>query len=141
MTTWMIIAGILAGAEMITGTFYLLVLAVGAGAGALADYAGVSSVTIQIAIAVAVSVVGYFAVRTFIPKKTMQKAAMNPGLNIDIGSTVRIDGVNDDGTARVTYRGAVWRARVLDAATTPQLYTDYVIEGIDGATLILARPS
>lgn len=141
MTTWMIIAGILAGAEMMTGTFYLLVLSVGAGAGAAADYAGISSVEIQIAIAAAVSVVGYFVVRTLIPKKSMQNPSVNPDLNMDIGSTVRIDSVNDDGTARVTHRGAVWRARVLDAASTPQLHTDYVIEGIDGATLILARSS
>ena len=138
MTTWIIIAGILLAAEMFTGTFYLLVLSLGAGAGALADYAGIMSVELQIAIAAVVSVVGYFAVRTFMPKKTTQKPSLNPSLNIDIGETVRIDGVNDDGTARVTYRGAVWRARVLDAATTPQLHTDYVIEGIDGATLILA---
>ncbi len=138
MTTWMILAAVLAGAEMMTGTFYLLVLACGAVAGAVAAFMEIEPVEIQIAIAAGVAVVAYFAVRTFMPKRLRQKTALNPDINIDIGATVRIDGLNDDGSARVTYRGAVWRARVLDAGNILQTHTDYVIEGIDGVTLILA---
>ncbi|HNJ45700.1 MAG TPA: NfeD family protein, partial [Ottowia sp.] len=41
-TVWWIAAGLLVAAELLTGTFYLLMLAIGAAAGALAAHAGLS---------------------------------------------------------------------------------------------------
>ncbi|MDB5990911.1 MAG: NfeD family protein [Herbaspirillum sp.] len=37
---WMLLTGVLVGAEMFTGTFYLLMLALGMAAGGFAAYAG-----------------------------------------------------------------------------------------------------
>ncbi|HNN34802.1 MAG TPA: NfeD family protein, partial [Ottowia sp.] len=41
-TVWWIAAGLLVAAELLTGTFYLLMLAIGGVAGALAAHAGLS---------------------------------------------------------------------------------------------------
>ncbi|MEK9804034.1 MAG: NfeD family protein, partial [Curvibacter sp.] len=46
-TLWWLAAGILVAAELVTGTFYLLMLALGLGAGALAADAGLAG-TVQL---------------------------------------------------------------------------------------------
>jgi membrane protein implicated in regulation of membrane protease activity len=134
-TFWIILATILAGAEMFTATFYLLVLALGAGAGALAGYFALS-IEYQIVIATAVSAAGFVILRTLRPPTTASENAANPDLNIDIGSVVRIADVLADGTLRVSFRGSMWTAR-LATPGTPQTNIDYKIIKIDGNVLIL----
>ena len=51
-TIWWLIAGSLVGVELLTGTFYLLMLAIGASAGAIAAHAQLSFSTQLIAGAV-----------------------------------------------------------------------------------------
>jgi membrane protein implicated in regulation of membrane protease activity len=134
LTNWLIIAAILAGAEMFSGTFYLLVLALGAGAGALAAHFN-QTLEIQIGAAAVVAVLGYIVLRQVRPPKPPRDAAANPDLNIDIGTTVRLADVLADGTVRVTFRGTTWNARIDGAA--PDANKTYQIARIEGATLIL----
>jgi membrane protein implicated in regulation of membrane protease activity len=105
---WWLLAGVTVALELVTGTFYLLMLAIGMVAGALAAHLGGST----IAQLVAAAVVGGGAVLAwyFIRKKdpAQAPAARNPDVNMDVGETVQVDAWQPDGTASVKYRGAQW---------------------------------
>ena len=107
-TLWWLLAGAAIVAELVTGTFYLLMLALGFAAAALAVYAGGSTV-VQTLVASVVgggAVVVWHRVRSKHPKNL--PASANPDVNLDIGETVQVEAWNPDGTAQVHYRGANW---------------------------------
>jgi membrane protein implicated in regulation of membrane protease activity len=115
-TLWWVLAGVLVVAELLSGTFYLLMIALGAAAGAIAAHAGVST-TAQIATAALVAA-GATALWHF--KRASQPrsapAASNADVNLDIGQTVQVSAWREDGTAQVSYRGATWQVRHAGAA-------------------------
>lgn len=107
-TLWWIATGVLVALELASGTFYLLMLAIGGVAGALAAHAGVP-LPIQLAVAAVVGGVAAFAcylVRRRRPGDPSPRAERS--VNLDVGETVQIDGWNADGTAQIRYRGAQW---------------------------------
>ena len=112
-TWWWIAAGVLVAGELATGTFYVLMLAIGCVFGALAGYAQISFFA-QVVVAVAV---GGAAVLTWDRKRKRGPArvatAANRDINLDIGEQVQVDGWNADGTARVPYRGSAWNVRYI----------------------------
>ena len=119
-TWWWIAAGALVVGELATGTFYVLMLAIGCVFGALAGY-GTSSFFAQVAVAV---VVGGTAVVLWDRKRKRGpgrvSAAANRNINLDIGEPVQVDGWNADGTARVPYRGSAWNVRYIgEGAAVP----------------------
>ena len=109
-TVWWSIAGLLVAAELASGTFYLLMVALGCVVGAVAAHAGLT-LTAQIA---AAAVVGFGATAAwhFVRTRAARPlpAASNADVNIDIGEVVQVGAWNADGTARVLYRGAAWSA-------------------------------
>jgi membrane protein implicated in regulation of membrane protease activity len=107
-TIWWLVAGAAVAVELVTGTFYLLMLAIGFAAGALAAHLG-AGFTAQLVIAAAVgggTVGGWHMIRSRRPKDAPAEA--NRDVNLDIGETVQVDTWNADGTASVKYRGANW---------------------------------
>jgi len=118
-TWWWIAAGLLVAGELATGTFYVLMLAIGCVFGALAGYAQISFLA-QVAVAAAV---GGAAVIVWDRKRRRDAGlapAANPAINLDIGEQVQVDGWNADGTARVPYRGSAWNVRYIgDGAAAP----------------------
>ncbi len=119
-TWWWIAAGVLVAGELATGTFYVLMLAIGCVFGALAGYAQTSFFA-QVAVAVAV---GGVAVLAWDRKRKRESARLAPAanrdINLDIGEQVQVDGWNADGTARVPYRGSAWNVRYIgDGAAVP----------------------
>ena len=136
-TGWWLAAGVLVAAELATGTFYLLMLALGAAAGALAAHAGLS-LTGQIG---AAALLGGGAVVVWHLRRGRQPAALpaqaNPDVNLDVGSTVQVPQWEPDGSARVHYRGSAWDARHVGAgAPAPGLH---VIRSVEGNRLLLER--
>ena len=122
-TWWWIAAGVLVVGELLTGTFYVLMLAIGCVVGALAGYAGISFFA-QVAVAV---VVGGAAVLARDRKRVRAPRRMPPAanrdINLDIGEQVHVDGWNADGTARVPYRGSAWNVRYVgDGPAAPGLH-------------------
>lgn len=107
-TMWWLAAGLLVITELLTGTFYLLMLALGAVVGALAAHLGLGTVSQIIAAAVLGSgaVLASYLVRKRSPRR--QPASSNRDVNMDIGETVMVDQWGSDGTAQVRYRGATW---------------------------------
>jgi membrane protein implicated in regulation of membrane protease activity len=135
-TWWWLIAGGLVAAELATGTFYLLMLALGAAAAALAAHAGLSG-TAQLVVA-ALGGGGATALWHFKRAKAPRSAppATNRDVNLDIGQSLRVEAWNADGTARAPYRGAMWSVRHAGAgAPAPG---EHVIVSVNGNELGVA---
>ena len=129
---WFLLALILLAAEMATGTFYLLVLAIAlatSGIAALFDW----PLPMQITLGAVVGMAGTIILRR--SKITRPESAQNQ--NLDIGQPVRILHWREDGTLRVIYRGAEWDAEVIAADTRRD--QPLFIESMRGSTLILSQ--
>eukprot|EP01035_Chromulina_nebulosa_P037963 gene37963-51268_t len=111
-TLWWMAAGAAVAIELATGTFYLLMIALGLASGAVAAYAGLSD-TAQIAVA---AIVGSGATALWHWSRQRHPHSLpareNRDVNIDIGETVQVTKWAADRTARVTYRGTGWTARL-----------------------------
>ena len=105
-TLWWLLAGGAVVAELLTGTFYLLMLALGMAAGALAAHAGVGF-TSQL---VAVALVGGGAVVAWHFLRRRGARPANTNMDLDAGEAVHVDAWTADHTATVRYRGTVWTA-------------------------------
>ena len=138
-TAWWLAAGALVVAELATGTFYLLMLALGAAAGAVAAHLGLSD-NFQIG---AAAVLGGGAVLALHLRRSSDApslpAGANPDVLLDIGSTVQVAHWQADGSARVHYRGAEWDARYAGAGSATA--GEHTIRAIEGSRLLLDHPS
>jgi membrane protein implicated in regulation of membrane protease activity len=136
-TAWWVATGLLVVLELVSGTFYLLMLAIGTAAGALAAH-GALAFPGQL---VAAALVGGAAVALWHRRRLRYPAALpaaaNPDLNLDVGSRVHVKAWGADRQARVHYRGTAWNARFVGAgAPTPG---EHVIVGVEGPQLVLDR--
>jgi membrane protein implicated in regulation of membrane protease activity len=135
-TLWWIAAGLAVAAELATGTFYLLMIALGLAAGAVSAFFGLAT-SLQVALA---AVVGMGATgllhwrRSQLPRSA--PAATNRDVNLDIGERVKVNGWLPDGTAQVQYRGSLWTARL--AAGASAMPGDYLVSAVEGNWLVLA---
>jgi membrane protein implicated in regulation of membrane protease activity len=117
-----------------TGTFYLLMLAIGAAAGAIAAHAQLSFTTQLIT----GSVVGGLAVilwRIYSLQKLKSHPEQVSAQHLDVGETVEVHEWLSNGTAQVKHRGANWTA--VCASGVPQVQGVYQIQDIQGNTLVL----
>ncbi len=107
-TIWWLMAGAAVAVELVTGTFYLLMLAIGLAAAAIAAHAG-ASMPVQL---VTAALVGGGAVGAWHllrgRRPAGQPARSNPDVNLDVGETLMVDAWLPDGSAQVRYRGASW---------------------------------
>ena len=133
---WLLAAGVLVVLELLTGTFYLLMIAVGLAAGAAVAFAGASG-PLQTVTAAAVGVLATgLLYRSKYGKQSGVDASVDPNVNMDIGQTVSVPAWQD-GTARVMYRGALWDVELAPGAAAlpkPGLYT---IREVRGSRLIV----
>lgn len=131
---WFIAAGLLVAVEMLTGTLYLLMIALGAAMAGLAALAGAMTVG-QFLTAAFVSVAGMFIVRK--RRAGPDGAGKNASIAFDAGQPVEVIERHADGSLRVAYRGSQWDAEVeadSPAATHP---VSYRIKETRGSRLIL----
>ena len=110
MTAWMIwlaFAGALVIFELFTGTFYILMVAIGVAFGGLAALAGFG----QPAQILTAAIVGVLATgllhRSRFGKPLKQDSARDPNVNLDIGQSLHVDTWTEQ-KARAMYRGAAW---------------------------------
>jgi len=121
-------------AELLSGTFYLLMLGVAAfGAAAAAGMGLVFSV--QSIVFSVVAVLGCYGVHAY---RAKNKAEQMP--SIDAGMPANFESWVDSSArlARVRYRGASWEARVEGAEAVEPGATVYVL-ATDGNTLKVAK--
>ena len=138
-TFWWVMAGIAVMAELATGTFYLLMIALGLAAAAVAAHLGLSG-NGQIGIAALVgggATVAWHWRRSRWPAD--EPAAENRDVNLDIGARVHVGKWGVDRTARVHYRGTAWTARLAPGA--PAEGGEHVVTAVEGNWLVLAPAS
>ena len=113
---WLLLGLALVIVELLSGTFYLLVLGVAAfAAGAAAWFGG--SFAVQSIVAAVIALVGAYLVHAYRARNAAQQMA-----SIDAGQPANFESWVDQpaGLARVRYRGASWDARLdADSALQP----------------------
>lgn len=131
VTFWLIFALILAGGEIVSTTFYLLAIALGALIGALAAWLG-ASIGVQCALVALVSLAITISLKIW-KKKKLSTETIAP--SFDIGQRVTIVTWKNERLARVSYRGSQWDAELAPEAQSGQ--DEYVISKVKANTLIL----
>jgi membrane protein implicated in regulation of membrane protease activity len=129
---WWIAAAALVAAELLTGTFYLLVVGIALAFGGAAAWFD-ASVPVQWLIAAALGVIGTVMLQRWKRDLTLRTPAQQ---GLDIGQMVQVQSWGPDGNARVAYRGSTWDAE-LAATGVPQAKTMY-IAAMRGSVLILS---
>ena len=122
--------------EMVTGTFYLLLIALGLAASGAATYFG-WTLALQIISGMVVSLAGLAAVYHHRKSKGYKATQYDANINPDIGKRVTVLAWNDNGTARVFYRGANWSAEIATNETMQP--GEHIIQSVHGLVLVL-RP-
>jgi len=128
--TWWILAAVLVGAELVTGSFYLLAVGIAFGVGGIAAFLGVE-LPLQLVVAGIVAVAA-----TMVAHKWRGTRVPPPTPSLDLGQTVRVIDWKDDGTARVNYRGTQWNAELSEPGNS-RAETMYIV-GTRGSTLVIA---
>jgi membrane protein implicated in regulation of membrane protease activity len=127
---WLLVGLALVIVELLTGTFYLLVLGVAAfAAGATAWFGG--GFAAQSIVGAVVALAGAYGVHAYRARNAAQQMAP-----IDAGQPANFEGWVDQGAglARVRYRGASWDARV-EAGESPQPGALLYVLATEGNTL------
>ncbi|MFN3565188.1 MAG: NfeD family protein [Burkholderiaceae bacterium] len=132
---WFVLAGAALLAELLTGTFYLLVIATALAAGGAASLAGATFVW-QLSAAVVIGFGGALALRKLRAGRAAGDIA-EPLQNLDIGQTVHVGEWSRTRTARASYRGALWDVE-LAPGEEPEP-GEYVIQSIHANRLVVAR--
>jgi membrane protein implicated in regulation of membrane protease activity len=133
-TFWWVAAGVAVAVELATGTFYLLMIALGLAGAAVAMFGlGVSA---QI---VAAALIGGGATALWHRRRFNQPqsapARENRDVNLDIGERVNVRAWNNEGTAQVQYRGSTWTARLAPGATPAS--GEHLVSAVEGNWLVL----
>jgi len=131
---WLIAGIVLIVTELVSGTFYLLVLGVAALLTAAVAYAG-GGFLLQVIVAGLIAIAGVFWIRG--RKRAMATPAMPP---LDVGQPVTLDSwVNrDDRLARVKYRDTLWDA-IVEGEFRGEAGEVFYIRAIAGNTLRVAK--
>lgn len=126
MTLWAVLTGSALIIEMLTGTFYLMGVALGGAAGLLAAAVGAP-------VAAQVMVFAVLTAASLILAMRCKRPAGKP-LQADVGQDVEVLKRNADGSFRVAYRGTEWDA-VLEGPAPTVAPTHLTITRIAGSRL------
>jgi len=134
---WLVAAGVLVILELFSGTFYLLMIAIGLAVGGVVALAGAT----MPAQAIAAAVVGVLATgllhRSRFGHPAKSDARRDRNVNLDIGQRVTVPAW-DNGRARVMYRGALWDVE-LGQGVTPHAGEFRIVE-VNGSRLVVGNP-
>lgn len=132
---WLLLGLALVIVELISGTFYLLVLGVAAFGGGIAAWLGATFPAQVIATSV-VAGIGVYFVHAYRARNAAQQMAP-----IDAGQPANFESWVDQpaGLARVRYRGASWDARLEDAAAPQPGAVLYVLAAEGNTLKVTAR--
>ncbi|BAN22962.1 NfeD family protein [Caballeronia insecticola] len=132
---WWLAAGALIVLELFTGTFYLLMVALGFIAGGIAHVMGAMP-HVQLGAAALVALIAVVVLRrSRFGNWKRRDASRDAGVNLDIGATVQVDEWHD-GRARTLYRGAQWDVELAPGETEGARW--YRITALDGNRLVVA---
>lgn len=138
---WCVLAGLALAVELLTGTFYLLMVAIGLAAGALLALCG-GMLPAQL---LAAGLTGVIAVgllrRSRFGRRVSTESGRNPDINLDIGQSIHVphwELSDQQHVARVRYRGAQWDVEL--AVGSPVQAGNFIIREVRGSRLIVSHP-
>lgn len=129
---WIALAGLLLVGEMLSGTFYLLVIAIAFSLTALLAWLG-GTMAAQLLLASMLSLGGLAAL--WRRRRSNQAGGNNKEYLLDRGQQVSVIAWHDSQHARVKHRGAEWDAELASGHSDADAF---FIVGIRGATLLLS---
>ena len=133
---WWLAAGVVVAVELATGTFYLLMIALGLSAGAVAAHMGWHpNAQVIIAALVGGSATACWHWRRYTQPQSAP-ARENRDANLDIGARISVGAWAADRTARVNYRGSAWTARLAPGAAAAA--GEHVVSAVEGNWLVLS---
>jgi membrane protein implicated in regulation of membrane protease activity len=109
-TIWWLLAGVCVALELATGTFYLLMLALGMAAGAVSAHLGFGS-TNQLVVAALFGGGCTLAWHWLRPNKKTDNQTTNQDVHLDIGAAVNVEAWDASQATSVVHRGASWSAK------------------------------
>ena len=143
---WLGAAGVLVLVELLTGTFYLLMIAIGLIAGGIFALVG-WDLAWQLIIAAVVGLIATGVLRrSKLGKRSPVNAERDSNVNLDIGQAITVNqwqestvGVGQVGqyTARIKYRGAMWDVELEQHAVAQSGV--FFIREVRGSRLILGN--
>ena len=136
-TLWWLLACAAVALELVSGTFYLLMFALGLAAGALTAHAG-AGLALQLGSAALVGGGSVLAWSRLARRRSdVANSSANPDLNLDVGQWVEVRHWRADGSAQVRHRGADWSAELEHPVAGP-VPGRYCIVAVRGSRLVLA---
>ena len=129
---WWILAAVLVGVELTSGTFYLLVYGLAAAAAGIAAWLG-AGLFMQLLTAGVIAALGTLALRHWKRSTTHPESSVQ---DMDIGQVVQVESWRA-GRGQVKYRGALWDAEAESADVDSA--RPLVIRAIKGNTLFLGN--
>jgi membrane protein implicated in regulation of membrane protease activity len=132
---WFVLAFVLLVAELLSGTFYLLMIAIALAGAGIASLAG-ASLAVQLLVAAIIGFAGALLLRR-LRFGRLQSEQAEPLQNMDVGQTVRVDGWTASRTARASYRGAQWDIELVPGEEAQP--GEFVIQAIHANRLVVAR--
>jgi membrane protein implicated in regulation of membrane protease activity len=129
---WWILAAVLVGVELTSGTFYLLVYGLAAAAAGLAAWLG-AGLFMQLLTAGIIAALGTLALRHWKRSTSHPESSVQ---DMDIGQVVQVESWQA-GRGQVKYRGALWDAEAASADVDSA--RPLVIRAIKGNTLFLGN--
>ncbi len=132
---WWIAGVILVIAELMTGSLYLLAVAVGAAAAGLVALLA-QPIWVQFLVAALLSVGASSVVQKLRGKQTTLPSQENPDVLLDVGSRIFVSNWQPNHATRVQHRGTDWDARCRDTVPAAGWHK---IMAIENNQLILAR--
>jgi membrane protein implicated in regulation of membrane protease activity len=133
---WLIVAGVLAVAEMSSLTLILLMLAGGAGAGSITAAAG-APVAVQIVVAAAATLALLGVVRPVAKRHLLPSGPSRSGTAALVGMQAVVLSEVDHEDGRVRLNGAEWSARAYDPDERLTTGTVVRVVEITGATAVV----
>lgn len=132
---WFVLGFALLIAELVTGTFYLMVIAIAFACAAVADLLGASFV-VQLVVAAVTGFGGSLWLRRSRFGRA-PAAGANPMQQMDVGQRLRIETWADNRTARASYRGAQWDVELAPGEAAGS--GEFEIREVRANRLIVAR--
>lgn len=144
--SWLVAAGAMVVLEIFSGTFYLLMIAIGLLAGALVAFLGLGA-EFQVIAAALVGAIATISLRkSRLGATNKVQANRDPNVNLDIGQLIQINDWQNSSAgihyARAQHRGALWdvayTSNEVENGVLP-LPGKYRIIEIRGSQLIVER--
>ena len=131
---WTILAGVVVMLDLFSGTFYLLMVAIGLSAGALIAWLGGVLEQQLIVAALVGSVATVLLRRSQLGGRQKLSASCDPDVNPDIGQLINITDWHASApgrhTARAMYRGAQWDVEFLGSGVVqPGMFKIVEVQG------------